>query len=117
MHLLARLLISLSVFFFFLARCISHVFQLCWHSADDYRLFCGDLGNEVNDDVLSKAFSRFPTFNMARVSIFIIIFLKISFYFFSSHLISKCLFGVNFLLFVFRFSFEVLRAVNVLCIR
>ncbi|KAJ1409345.1 RNA-binding domain superfamily [Sesbania bispinosa] len=34
---------------------------------DDYRLFCGDLGNEVNDDVLSKAFSRFPSFNMARV--------------------------------------------------
>ncbi|KAG8048381.1 hypothetical protein GUJ93_ZPchr0008g13970 [Zizania palustris] len=33
----------------------------------DYRLFCGDLGNEVNDDVLSKAFSRFPSFNMARV--------------------------------------------------
>ncbi|CAN1176790.1 RNA-binding protein 42, partial [Linum perenne] len=35
--------------------------------ADDYRLFCGDLGNEVNDDVLSKAFSRFPSFNMAKV--------------------------------------------------
>ncbi|CAL5084839.1 unnamed protein product [Urochloa decumbens] len=34
---------------------------------DDYRLFCGDIGNEVNDDVLSKAFSRFPSFNMARV--------------------------------------------------
>ncbi|XP_061352262.1 uncharacterized protein LOC133297188 [Gastrolobium bilobum] len=34
---------------------------------DDYRLFCGDLGNEVNDDVLSKAFSRFPSFNKARV--------------------------------------------------
>ncbi|KAK4797846.1 hypothetical protein SAY86_030172 [Trapa natans] len=34
---------------------------------NDHRLFCGDLGNEVNDDVLSKAFSRFPTFNMARV--------------------------------------------------
>ncbi|XP_072968114.1 uncharacterized protein [Typha angustifolia] len=34
---------------------------------NDFRLFCGDLGNEVNDDVLSKAFSRFPTFNMARV--------------------------------------------------
>ncbi|KAF3673075.1 hypothetical protein FXO38_05809 [Capsicum annuum] len=34
---------------------------------NDYRLFCGDLGNEVNDDVLTKAFSRFPTFNMARV--------------------------------------------------
>ena len=36
--------------------------------SDDYRLFCGDLGNEVNDDVLSKAFSRFPSFNLARVS-------------------------------------------------
>ncbi|CAL1382926.1 unnamed protein product [Linum trigynum] len=34
---------------------------------NDYRIFCGDLGNEVNDDVLSKAFSRFPSFNMARV--------------------------------------------------
>ncbi|KAK3189526.1 hypothetical protein Dsin_029087 [Dipteronia sinensis] len=34
---------------------------------NDYRLFCGDLGNEVNDDVLSKAFQRFPTFNMAKV--------------------------------------------------
>ncbi|CAI0449354.1 unnamed protein product [Linum tenue] len=34
---------------------------------DDYRLFCGDLGNEVNDDVISKAFSRFPSFNMAKV--------------------------------------------------
>ncbi|CDP20223.1 unnamed protein product [Coffea canephora] len=35
---------------------------------NDSGLFCGDLGNEVNDDVLSKAFSRFPSFNMARVS-------------------------------------------------
>lgn len=34
---------------------------------NDYRLFCGDLGNEVNDDVLSKAFTRFPSFNMAKV--------------------------------------------------
>ncbi|KAM7269738.1 hypothetical protein ACFE04_025235 [Oxalis oulophora] len=34
---------------------------------NDYRVFCGDLGNEVNDDVLSKAFSRFPSFNMAKV--------------------------------------------------
>ncbi|KAK3029303.1 hypothetical protein RJ639_040139 [Escallonia herrerae] len=36
---------------------------------NDYRLFCGDLGNEVNDDVLSKAFSRFPSFNLARAQI------------------------------------------------
>lgn len=46
----------------------SYMLLLSWHSADDYRLFCGDLGNEVNDDVLSKAFSRFSSFNMAKVS-------------------------------------------------
>ncbi|XP_008802148.1 RNA-binding protein 42-like [Phoenix dactylifera] len=34
---------------------------------NDFRLFCGDLGNEVNDDVLTKAFARFQSFNMARV--------------------------------------------------
>ncbi|THU69436.1 hypothetical protein C4D60_Mb08t14400 [Musa balbisiana] len=34
---------------------------------NDFRLFCGDLGNEVNDDILSKAFSKYPSFNMARV--------------------------------------------------
>ncbi|XP_020259819.1 RNA-binding protein 42-like [Asparagus officinalis] len=34
---------------------------------NDFRIFCGDLGNEVNDDVLSKAFSRYPSFNRARV--------------------------------------------------
>ena len=34
---------------------------------DDYRLFVGDLGNEVNDDVLTKAFSKFPSFAMAKV--------------------------------------------------
>jgi RNA recognition motif-containing protein len=34
---------------------------------NDFRLFCGDLGNDVNDDVLTKAFSKYPSFNMARV--------------------------------------------------
>ncbi|GLJ43538.1 hypothetical protein SUGI_0905480 [Cryptomeria japonica] len=34
---------------------------------NDFRLFCGDLGNEVNDEVLTKAFSRYANFNMARV--------------------------------------------------
>ncbi|KAL7099069.1 hypothetical protein ACP275_09G059000 [Erythranthe tilingii] len=34
---------------------------------NDYRLFCGNLGNEVNDDILSKAFSRYPFFNRAKV--------------------------------------------------
>ncbi|XP_065863019.1 uncharacterized protein [Euphorbia lathyris] len=34
---------------------------------NDHRLFCGDLGNGVNDEILSRAFARFPSFNMARV--------------------------------------------------
>ncbi|CAI5520896.1 unnamed protein product [Closterium sp. Naga37s-1] len=34
---------------------------------NDHRLFCGDLGNEVNDDVLSKAFQKYASFNKAKV--------------------------------------------------
>jgi len=34
---------------------------------DDFRLFCGDLGNEVNDDVLTRAFNKYPSFQKARV--------------------------------------------------
>ncbi|KAL7674062.1 hypothetical protein ACOME3_000342 [Neoechinorhynchus agilis] len=34
---------------------------------DDFRLFCGDLGNEVNDDTLSNAFKRYPSFQRAKV--------------------------------------------------
>ena len=30
-------------------------------------MFCGDLGNEVNDEVLAKAFTRFPSYIMSRV--------------------------------------------------
>jgi len=37
-----------------------------WDS-DDFRLFCGDLGNEVNDDVLTRAFNKYPSFLKARV--------------------------------------------------
>ncbi|KAJ3029925.1 hypothetical protein HDV00_009348 [Rhizophlyctis rosea] len=33
----------------------------------DFRLFCGDLGNEVNDDLLLKAFSRYTSVQKARV--------------------------------------------------
>jgi RNA recognition motif-containing protein len=36
-------------------------------SSDDFRLFCGDLGNEVTDEMLKKAFSKFPSFAMAKV--------------------------------------------------
>jgi len=34
---------------------------------EDYRIFVGDLGNEVNDDMLAKAFNKYPTFQRARV--------------------------------------------------
>ncbi|MCI4391326.1 hypothetical protein PGIGA_G00132850 [Pangasianodon gigas] len=34
---------------------------------DDFRIFCGDLGNEVNDDILTRAFSRYPSFLKAKV--------------------------------------------------
>lgn len=39
---------------------------LDWDS-DDFRIFCGDLGNEVNDDILARAFSRYPSFLKAKV--------------------------------------------------
>jgi hypothetical protein len=34
---------------------------------NDYRLFCGDLGNEVGDELLSHAFSSYSSFAMAKV--------------------------------------------------
>ncbi|GAV04850.1 hypothetical protein RvY_15063 [Ramazzottius varieornatus] len=34
---------------------------------NDYRIFCGDLGNEVNDEALARAFRRYPTFQKAKV--------------------------------------------------
>ena len=34
---------------------------------DDFRLFCGDLGNEVNDDMLKKAFGKYPSLAKTRV--------------------------------------------------
>ena len=34
---------------------------------DDFRLFCGDLGNEVTDDNLARAFNKYPSFQKAKV--------------------------------------------------
>uniref|UniRef100_A0A7E4UZW4 RNA-binding protein 42 n=1 Tax=Panagrellus redivivus TaxID=6233 RepID=A0A7E4UZW4_PANRE len=34
---------------------------------DDFRIFCGDLGNEVNDLVLANAFRKYPSFQKAKV--------------------------------------------------
>lgn len=35
--------------------------------ANDFRIFAGNLGQEVTDEVLASAFARFPSFAMARV--------------------------------------------------
>lgn len=34
---------------------------------NDYRIFCGNLGNEVNDEILGSVFRRYASFQMARV--------------------------------------------------
>lgn len=34
---------------------------------NDYRIFCGDLGNEVSDQILSNAFSKYQSFQKAKV--------------------------------------------------
>jgi RNA recognition motif-containing protein len=33
----------------------------------DFRMFCGDLGNEVTDEILANAFRKYPSFQKARV--------------------------------------------------
>ena len=33
----------------------------------DFRLFCGDLGNDVTDELLTRIFSRYPSFSKAKV--------------------------------------------------
>ena len=34
---------------------------------NDFRIFVGDLGNEVNDDVLTRSFQKYDTFAKAKV--------------------------------------------------
>ena len=34
---------------------------------NDFRIFCGDLGNDVNDDTLARAFSKYPSYTKAKV--------------------------------------------------
>ncbi|KAJ6221557.1 hypothetical protein RDWZM_000102 [Blomia tropicalis] len=34
---------------------------------NDFRIFCGDLGNDVTDDVLTRSFNRFNSFVKAKV--------------------------------------------------
>jgi len=37
-----------------------------WDPAD-FRIFCGDLGNDVTDEVLARTFGRYPSFVKAKV--------------------------------------------------
>ncbi|CAH8447361.1 unnamed protein product [Dicrocoelium dendriticum] len=39
----------------------------CPNGKDDFRIFCGDLGNEVSDDTLARAFNQYASFTKARV--------------------------------------------------
>ncbi|KAI8901034.1 hypothetical protein BC833DRAFT_199819 [Globomyces pollinis-pini] len=41
--------------------------SLIYWDEDDYRLFVGDLGNEVTDDLLAKSFSRYPSLQRTHV--------------------------------------------------
>lgn len=34
---------------------------------DDFRIFCGDLGNDVTDELLTRTFNKFPSFLRAKV--------------------------------------------------
>ena len=34
---------------------------------DDFRIFVGDLGNEVTDESLTRAFAKYPSFQRAKV--------------------------------------------------
>lgn len=34
---------------------------------DDFRIFCGDLGNDVTDEVLIRAFNKYNSFLKAKV--------------------------------------------------
>lgn len=34
---------------------------------DDFRIFCGDLGNDVTDELLTRTFNKFPSFQKAKV--------------------------------------------------
>lgn len=40
-----------------------------YHSvyADDFRIFCGDLGNDVTDEMLVRVFGKYPSFQKAKV--------------------------------------------------
>lgn len=47
--------------------CVCRSFDQWNQLQDDYRLFVGDLGNEVTDDNLAGAFRKYASFAKARI--------------------------------------------------
>lgn len=41
--------------------------SLCDWPDDDFRIFCGDLGNDVTDEALVRTFNKYPSFQRAKV--------------------------------------------------
>jgi RNA recognition motif-containing protein len=48
-------------------RYLMYLLNLVLAFTDDFRLFCGDLGNDVTDEVLTRVFGRYPSFQKAKV--------------------------------------------------
>jgi len=53
--------------FLWLPRCCRHVTLWRAVNTDDFRIFVGDLGIEVSDEGLSRAFMKYPSFLRAKV--------------------------------------------------
>jgi RNA recognition motif-containing protein len=49
-----------------LCHCVIYIYILLCIS-EDFRIFCGDLGNEVTEEILARAFSKYPSFQKAKV--------------------------------------------------
>jgi len=47
--------------------CVTYVFHTKSYLAAWFRLFVGDLSNDVSDDVLTNAFNKYTSFTKARV--------------------------------------------------
>lgn len=52
------------VFYYY---CAHRLHCMSFHLAEWFRLFVGDVSNDVTDEILSNAFSKYPTFQRARV--------------------------------------------------
>lgn len=59
-------IVNICIIMIFLKNCYKNVDLAEW-DPNDFRIFCGDLGNEVSDELLAKAFRKYPSFQKAKV--------------------------------------------------